>query len=145
MKQLYNSLIFPYIHYCLEAWGRTYSFNVNSVYIMQKKAMQRIFNMQYNEYANNYFMELNAQRIFHLLKYKTGLFMYKANKNLLPKNLFVHKYGHVHSGLTGNFQQFGIRMTKNKCVFLWMDQCCGIPWKQLYERKQVCICLSINR
>ena len=57
-------------------------------------------------------MELNALKIFDLLKYKTGLFMYKANKNLLPKNflnLSVHMYGHLHIKQTGNFQQFDLR------------------------------------
>ena len=39
MKQLCNSFIFQYIDYCLEAWGRTYPSNVNSVYVMQKKAI----------------------------------------------------------------------------------------------------------
>ena len=33
-KQLYNSFIFPYIDYCVEAWGRTYQSNVNLVYII---------------------------------------------------------------------------------------------------------------
>ena len=68
MKQLYNSLIFPYIDYCPEAWGRTYPSNVNSVYIMQKKATRRNFNTQYNEHTNNYLIELNALKRFDSLK-----------------------------------------------------------------------------
>ena len=55
------------------------------------------------EHTNNYLMELNALRIFDLLKYKSGLSMYKANKNLLPKNvqnLFVHRHGHVQTRQT---------------------------------------------
>ena len=79
MKQLYNSYIFPYIDYCLEVWDGSYLSNVDSVYIMQKKAI-RSFNTQYNAYINNYFIELNALKLFDLLKYKTGLFMYKASK-----------------------------------------------------------------
>ena len=93
MKLIYNSLIFPYIDYCLEAWGRTYPSNVNPVYVMQKKAMRIIFNAHYNEHTNNYFIELNALKLFDLLKYKTGFFMHKANKNSLQKNiqnLFVY-------------------------------------------------------
>ena len=96
IKQLYNSFIFPYIDYCLEAWGRTYPRNINPVYVMQKKSIRIIFNAHYNEHTNNYFIELNALKLFDLLIYKTGFSMYKANKNLLPKNiqnLFVYKYG----------------------------------------------------
>ena len=53
---------------------------------MQKKAERNFFNAHYNEHTNNYFIELNALELFDLSKYKTGLFMYKTNKNLLPKN-----------------------------------------------------------
>ena len=87
---------------------------------MQKKAMRRIFKAHYNEHTNNYFMELNALKLFDLLKYKTGLSNHKANKNLLPKNvqdLLVHMYGHVHTRQTGNFQEFNVRTTKKQmCI-----------------------------
>ena len=87
---------------------------------MQTKTIRRIFNTQYNEHTCNYFMELNALKIFDLLKYKTGLFIHKANKHLQPQNaqnLFVHKYGHVHTRQTRNYQQFDVRTT-TKSVFL---------------------------
>ena len=70
MKQLYNSFIFPYIDYCLEVWDRTYPCNVNPVYAMLKKSIRIIFNAHYNEHTNNYFIELNALKLFDLLKYK---------------------------------------------------------------------------
>ena len=53
-------IYFPYIDYCPEVWDRTYPSNVNSVYIMQEKAIRRILNAHYNEQTNNYFIELNA-------------------------------------------------------------------------------------
>ena len=68
MKQLYNSFIFPFIDYCLEVWGRTYQGNINSVYIMQKKTIRRIFNAHYNEHTNSYFVELNALIMFDMFK-----------------------------------------------------------------------------
>ena len=120
MKQLYNSFIFPYIDYCLEAWGRTYPSNVNPVYVMQKKAIRIICNAHYNDHTNNYFIESNALKLFDLLKYKTCFFMYKANKNLLSKNiqnLFVYMYGQVHTRQTGNFQQSDVITTKEQmCI-----------------------------
>ena len=87
---------------------------------MQKKALKRIFNTHYNEHTNNYFTKLNALKLFNLLEYKTGMSMYKANKNLLPKNvqnLFAQKNGHVHIRQTGNFQQFDVTTTqKQMCI-----------------------------
>ena len=68
MKQHYNCFIFPYIDYCLEGWGRTYSRDVNSVYIMQEKVIREIFNAHYSEHTNNNFVELNALMLFDMLK-----------------------------------------------------------------------------
>ena len=87
MKQHYNCFIFPYIDYFLEVWGRTYPSNVNAVYVMHKKAIRNIFNGHYDEHPSNYIMELNALKLFDILKYKTGLSMYKPDENLLPKNI----------------------------------------------------------
>ena len=100
-------------------YGRTYPSNVHSVYIMQRNAIRRVFNAHYNEHTNNYLVELSALRLFDLLKYKTGLSIYKANKNLILRiirNLFVFRYGHVHTRQTGNFQQFDVRTTKKTNV-----------------------------
>ena len=52
---------------------------------MQKKSIRRILNIQCNEHKNNNFIELNALKLFDLLKYKTGLSICKANKNLRQK------------------------------------------------------------
>ena len=62
-KQLYNSFIFLYIDYCLKLLGRTYPSNVHLVYNAEK-AIRRMYNTQYIEHANNYFIELNALKLF---------------------------------------------------------------------------------
>ena len=35
---LYFSLFLPYLSYCCEVWGNTYSSNIKNVYILQKKS-----------------------------------------------------------------------------------------------------------
>ena len=34
---LYFSLFLPYLSYCCEVWGNTYSSNIKNVYVLQKK------------------------------------------------------------------------------------------------------------
>ena len=82
--------------------------------------MRIIFNTRYTEQTNNYFMELNALKLFiFFMIYKAGLFMCEANKNLLPIgiHLFVHMYGHMHTRQTGNFQQLNVSTTKKQVCF----------------------------
>ena len=96
---------------------------------MQKKAIRRIFNAHYNEHKNDYFIELNTLKLFDLLKYKTGFFMHKTNKNLLQtniQNLFVYKYGQVNTRQTGNFQQYDVRTTKKQmCITMSGPNLCN--------------------
>ena len=37
---LYFSLFLPYLSYCCEVWGNTYSSNINNIYILQKKVYE---------------------------------------------------------------------------------------------------------
>lgn len=37
---LYNSLILPYLSYCVEIWGNTYKTNIQPIFLLQKKAIE---------------------------------------------------------------------------------------------------------
>jgi len=39
---LYNSLIFPYLSYCVEIWGNTYKTIIQPIFLLQKKAIRVI-------------------------------------------------------------------------------------------------------
>ena len=95
---------------------------------MQKKAIRRIYNTHYNEHTNNYFIELNALKLFDLLKYKTGSSMHKANRKLLPKNIpNLFAYVMLHTRQTGNFKPFDVRTTPKKCVLILATKVVEFP------------------
>ena len=74
---------------------------------------------------------------------KTGLFMYKSNKNLPQKNLLVYKYGQVHTRQTGNFKQFDLRTTqKQTCITnggskLWNSLETNLKEKYVYTSEKI--------
>ena len=37
LLMIYNSLILPYLNYCVEVWGNTYPTNLNCIRVLQKK------------------------------------------------------------------------------------------------------------
>ena len=39
---VYVSLFLPYLIYCCEVWGNTYSSNIKNVYILQKSGTNRV-------------------------------------------------------------------------------------------------------
>ena len=55
LKTLYNSLIYPYLSYGIEAWHGTYQNNTSKIFVLQKKAICAINNLAYNEHTNSYF------------------------------------------------------------------------------------------
>ena len=75
---LYFSLFIPYVSYCCEVLGNTYSSNIKKcVYIAHKKAVRIVCIVDYEHTSNVLFKEL------HVLKWhdlRTAMIMYKAKK-----------------------------------------------------------------
>ena len=104
MKQIYYSLIYPYICYAILAWGSAYKTHINKIQIKQNHSARLIFfATDHGEHTESALPLLNLLDVltvhnvyrFHILK-----FTYLWYKGLLPKpfsNYFqyasnVHKY-----------------------------------------------------
>ena len=104
MKQIYYSLIYPYISYAILAWGSAYKTHINKIQIKQNHFARLIFfATDHGEHTESALPLLNLLDVltvhnvyrFHILK-----FTYLWHKGLLPKpfsNYFqyasnVHKY-----------------------------------------------------
>ena len=84
---LYFSLFLPYLSYCFEVWGNTYSSNIKNVYILQKKAVRIVCNVDYQHPSNVLFRELHVLKLHDLIELRTAMIMYKAKTGCLPVNL----------------------------------------------------------
>ena len=81
---LYFSLFLPYLSYCCEVWGNTYSSNIKNVYVLQKKAVRIVCNVDYQHPANVLFIELHVLKLHDLIELRTAMIMYKAKTMCLP-------------------------------------------------------------
>ena len=84
LVMLYDSLFVPYLTYCSEIWGNTYKTNINCVYLLQKKVLRIVGNVDYRYYSNVLFKELRILKLFDSIELKTAMLMYKANKKSYP-------------------------------------------------------------
>ena len=84
---LYFSLFLPYLSYCCEVWGNTYSSNIKNVYILQKKAVRIVCNVDYQHPSSVLFIELHVLKLHDLIELRTAMIMYKAKTGCLPVNL----------------------------------------------------------
>lgn len=84
---MYNSLILPYLTYCVEVWGNSYKSNTELIYKLQKKAIRFVHNVGYKEYTNPLFLKSHIIKFSELVKLKTAQIAYKARNNQLPENI----------------------------------------------------------
>ena len=93
---LYCSLISPYLQYCAEVWGNTYKCTIQSLSILQKRAIRIIHNTGYRDHTNSLFLKSKTLKFTDLVHFQTAQIMYKAKNNLLPSNiqkLFFYRVG----------------------------------------------------
>ena len=60
---LYHSYIYPYLIYCIEAWGNATNCYLEQLYLTQKKVTRMISFSNYNTHSIDIFKQLN---ILHL-------------------------------------------------------------------------------
>ena len=84
---LYCSLFLPYLNYCAENWGNTYESNFNKLFLKQKRVIRIISKAEFSDHTNPLFKQLKILKLHDLIKLRSAIFMYKADKNTLPRKL----------------------------------------------------------
>ena len=78
LVQVYNSLLLPYLNYCVEVWGNTHSTKLNKIVTLQKRAIRIIAGLNPRESTSKYFKRLNLLKFSDVVKYHTCVYMYKC-------------------------------------------------------------------
>ena len=95
LKTIYYSHVHPHLNYCLPIWGSTYPTHLQSVFLLQKRAIRLVTNKPFLEHTNPLFKSSNIIKFFDLVKLEIGSFMFKNNE--LPIfNRLVHNYNTRH-------------------------------------------------
>ena len=107
LYSLYCTLVMPYLTYCCEVWGNNYKTRIQSLFILQKRAIRIIcLNANYKCHTKPLFFQLRSLNVFDIIDLNSLVFMYKAFHNSLPANLlsyFKFFYGsHNHSTRNNN-------------------------------------------
>jgi len=84
LKNLYYTLIYPYLTYCNLIWTATYPSHLTKLEILQKKALRIITKSTYNTHTKPLFNKLNLLNIDQIKYLQICELMYRYEKNLLP-------------------------------------------------------------
>ena len=125
LKNLYNSLILPYITYGIEVWYAAPDILTSKILILQKKAIRAIHNIGYLAHTNEYFKQdkiLKAEEIFKL-QVSSKMYAYINSDD----NEFRHRYysfASIHNHHTRNRNNLVIpryNKTSSQSCFLYQS------------------------
>ena len=105
LAKLYTTLIFPYFLYCIEVWHSAYSNITKPLFILQKKSIRAICNLDYSAHTNDHFKSLSILKLYDLYQYQTLIYFYKALNlpNYDPTlNNFLTTSSNIHNHETRN-------------------------------------------
>ena len=78
LKKSYYTLVYPYLLYCLMAWGSASNTLTNLLFLKQKKIVRIISKSDYFDPSDPIFKELNILKLNDLYKVYCSVFMFKT-------------------------------------------------------------------
>lgn len=77
LLKLYYALVYPLLIYCIEIWGSCSTSVIRPIFVIQKKIIRLIGNLQYRESTNDTFFNLNILKIPDLFSYFICIYFFK--------------------------------------------------------------------
>ena len=84
LLSLYYSLIYPYLNYCIIAWGSANKTVLRKIEILQKGAVRLVDKAFYFSHTGPIFKKCNLSTINDIFAFACCLFMYKFKASMLP-------------------------------------------------------------
>jgi len=130
LRMLYNSLIYPYLHYGNIIWANNYPTRLDKILKLQKKALRIITFSSYSAPSLPIYKKLNLLNIHQINDFLIGSFSYNLNNKTLPCyfNDFCTENNKIHNHYTRtsnnlhkivNRTNYGKHSTRNKIINTW--------------------------
>ena len=138
LHTLYCALVLPYLLFGVEIWGNNYKSSVQSLIVLQKRAIRTIHKVGYREHTNPLFLHSKLLKFPDIVSLQTALILHKAHNHQLPKNiqrLFQKREGGYNLRGEYNYKILNRRTTmKSFCV-----STAGVKlWNSLSEEQKQC-------
>ena len=106
IKLIYNAIISPYISYSDIVWGGTYSNRLNSIRVLQNRAIRIMSGNDQSLHTSQLYYKTSCLHILDIHKFEVGLFMHSWSINklpIVPKNYFGYQNKiHPHYSRSAN-------------------------------------------
>ena len=89
LVDLCYALVYPFLTYCIIAWGNTYQTSLQPLFVLQKKAVRIITFSSFFEHTSLLFKDLNVIKLVDEVTVPIAVFKYKFKNQLFPTNFNV--------------------------------------------------------
>ena len=140
---LYNALILPHVNYNLLVWGNAKKDYLQSIYLMQKRAVRNICNVSFTHHTGPLFKSLRILSVFDLYKYQLGVFMHNFIHHKLPKcySNFYFQNRHYHDYNTRKKHLLTIPFSRTCLSKSQIRHSGAVLWNSLHDRIKHCTSL----
>ena len=111
LRNLYYSFCYPHILYGITLWGSTYSTNLNSLLISQKKIIRILTKNSFLEHTLDLFKKLRILKIYEVYKLRTYIFIFLHSKRSLPNifnNMFTTRNYTYMTRASGDYMNYNL-------------------------------------
>ena len=109
LLNLYNTMVLPFLSYCIHVWGRSADIHLDKMYKLQKKIVRIITGVPPRTHSQPLFIELKLMTVHQIYEYYVGVFMYKLyHKHLPPLFYMFERTSNVHNYSTRQCDSFYI-------------------------------------
>lgn len=133
--QIYYALFFSHLNYACQIWGQTFNYNVERIFVLQKKCLRLITFSDYNSPSNGLFIDLNLLKIRDLIKLRNVLLVQQILNKDCPStvssifSLNYYQHGHVTRSSTNGLlsrplfrtQMYGINSVTYQSILQWNE------------------------
>ena len=97
-----------YFSYCSEIWRGTYDSNIKALILLQKRAIRVVCKCTKYDHTNILFSKLSTLKLKDIMKYKTGIVMYRAYyiDNVKKKITTRKSHCNTRNSYNSNFLKF---------------------------------------
>ena len=119
LTNLYNAFVFPYLIYCVEVWGNTFSVHIQPLIKLQNKTVRIITHSHYKTSIDKLYSKTSILPFNILVTHRIGILMFKLSKGTVPKPLLgLYQFNNeVHTHFTR--QSHHLHTMRGKHMFIY--------------------------
>ena len=119
LRNLYFSLIYPYLIYCNKVWGNACSTHIVHIIKLQMRPVRTLTFAYYLDRTELFFMELSILNFFKLFTQRIAILMFINALNIVAKSigLLFTKNCHIHNHKTRQNRSLHHHIGKGEAIY----------------------------